>query len=60
MVFLILFIYKYFLYETIFKKKFVEDSFIFNMWSDFINVFFVSKVYIPPFVTYDNCLLINY
>lgn len=42
------------------KKKFVEDSFIFNMWSDFINVFFVSKVYIPPFVTYDNCLLINY
>ena len=60
MVFLILFIYKYFLYETIFKKKFVEDSFIFNMWSDFINVFFVSKVYIPPFVTCDNCLLINY
>lgn len=35
-------------------KKFVEDSFIFNMWSDFINVFFVSKVYIPPFVRYDN------
>lgn len=47
------------LYDTNFLK-FVEDSSIINMWSDFINVSYVRKVYIPYLLGMIAACRINY